>query len=77
MSERLRPDAWVKKTTRQRGGPTLIQRSRSVSSMAKGFFHCESCAGKGRVIRDFMQLAADDTAVVLAECERMVDAALQ
>jgi hypothetical protein len=45
---------------RLRGGPTFIQRSRSVSSEEKAIYHNVTGAGRSGVIREFMGLTPDD-----------------
>lgn len=48
----------------RRRGPTLIQRSRSVSPQQKAIYHTVTGAGRSRVIRDFFNLGpGDDEAI--------------
>jgi len=54
------------------GGRTLIQRSRSVGSGNKAFWHHEAGAGKSRVRRPFFALNAQDKAKIQAEVEKWV-----
>jgi hypothetical protein len=45
---------------KRRRGPTLTQRSRSVSPQQKAIYHAVTGAGKARTIRDFFDLGPDD-----------------
>lgn len=48
-------------TTRTKGsGETLIQRSRALGAEEKAIFHNITGAGKSHVLREFMELNADD-----------------
>lgn len=53
----------------RRRGPTLIQRSRSISSREKARFHHEDGAGRSKVRRPFFALNADDEAAIVARLD--------
>lgn len=65
-----RAAAAVKKTRRK--GPTMIQRSRSVSPLQKAEFVTE-----GRVSRDFFGLTAADEAAIGDRIEQALDQAFK
>lgn len=70
---------FISGTTAGAGGAgegTFLQRSRAVGGADKAYYHCVSGAGTSQVIRDFMQLGADDVDLAVAEAWRMIDAAI-
>jgi hypothetical protein len=62
------------KPRRARGtGPTMIQRSRSVSPAEKAAFHQIEGAGRSHVLREFFGLTPDDESAIVDRVAKALD----
>jgi hypothetical protein len=62
---------------RRRSGPTLIQRSRSVSSEEKAIYHNVTGAGRSGMKRAFLDLSEADKNLCIETLDRMMDERLR
>jgi hypothetical protein len=62
---------------KRRSGPTLIQRSRSVSSEEKAIYHNVTGAGRSGVKRAFLDLSEADKNECIEVLDRMMDERLR
>jgi hypothetical protein len=54
---------------------TFVQRSRALAGADKALYHCETGAGKSRVIRNFFGFSASDADAIAAAVDQIVAAA--